>query len=109
MIRGWFCCTNNIGYINGIINKTGFVGGEVKIKILIMDYKVRFSIILVKLFLRRYLIYLKLNSLLVAMCSLILNSVYSVGFSFYKVLNNNLGTVVFLYFFTYILLVYKSI
>ena len=52
---------------------------KVEIGGLIVDYKVRFLIVLVKLFLRRYLICLELNSLLVAMCSLILGLIHSIG------------------------------
>ena len=91
-----------MGYIGSIISKAGSIGSKVKIK-------VRFSIVLVKLFLRRYLIYPKLNSPLVTIYSLILSLVYSIGSSFYRVLNNNSGTIVFLYFFTYILLVCRSV
>ena len=74
-----------------------------------MDCKVRFLIILIKLFLRRYLIYSKLNSLLVAIYSLTLSLVYSVGSFSYKVLNSDLGTVAFLYFLIYTLLVYRNV
>jgi len=77
--------------------------------VLIMDYKVRFLIVLVKLFLRRYLIRPKLNSPLVAIYSLILSLVYSIVSSSYKALNSNLGTIVFLYFLTYTLLVYRNV
>jgi len=74
-----------------------------------VDCKVRFLIILIKLFLRRYLIYSKLNSLLVAIYSLTLSLVYSVGSFSYKVLNSDLGTVAFLYFLIYTLLVYRNV
>ena len=96
-------------YTDSIISKVGFIGSKVKIRVLIMDCKVRFLIVLVKLFLKRYLIYPELNSPLITIYSLILYSVYSIKSSSYKVLNNNLETVVFLYFFTYILLVHRSI
>jgi hypothetical protein len=51
----------------------------------------------------------ELNSSPVTMCSLISSLVYFIRFSSYRVLNNDLKTIVFLYFFTYTLLVYKSI
>ena len=65
--------------------------------------------VLVKLFLRRYLIRPKLNSPLVAIYSLILSLVHSIGSSSYKVLNSDLGTVVFLCFLTYTPLVYRNV
>jgi len=76
--------------------------GKVKIRVLIV-------LVLVKLFLRRYLIRPKLNSPLVAIYSLILSLVHSIRSSSYKVLNSDLGTVAFLYFFTYIPLVYRNV
>ena len=66
-------------------------------------------LVLVKLFLKRYLIRPKLNSPPVAICSLILSLVYSIRYSSYKVLNSDLGTMAFLYFFTYTLLVRKNV
>ena len=81
-------------FMGGIISRVGFVVGKVKIRVLIV-------LVLVKLFLRRYLICSKLNSSLVAICSLILSLVHFVGSSSCKVLNSNLGTVAFLYFLTH--------
>jgi len=66
-------------------------------------------LMLVKLFLRRYLIHPKLNSPPVTICSLILSLVHSIGSSSYKVLNSNLGTMVFLYFLTHTPLVYRNV
>jgi hypothetical protein len=97
------------GFVGGIISRVGFVVGEVEIRVSIVDCKVRFLMVLVKLFLRRYLICPKLNSPLVAMYSLILSLVYSIGSSSYKVLNSNLGTMAFLYFLIYTLLVYRNV
>jgi len=89
-------------FIGGIISRVGFIVSKVKIRVLIV-------LVLVKLFLRRYLICPKLNSPLVAICSLILSLVYSIGSSSYKVLNSNLGTMVFLCFLTYTLLVRRNV
>ncbi len=50
-----------------------------------------------------YSIRLESNFPPIAICSLILNSVYSVGSSSYRVLKRDLGTVVCLCFFTYTL------
>jgi len=99
-----------MGFVGSIISRVGFMVGKIKIGISIIDYyKVRFLIVLVKLFLRRYLIYPKLNSPLVTIYSLILGLVYSIGSSSYKVLNSNLGTMAFIYFLTYMPLVYRNI
>jgi len=95
--------------MGGIISRVGFVVSKIKIRVLIIDYKVRFLIVLVKLFLRRYLICPKLNSPLVTICSLILSLVYSIGSSSYKVLNSNLGTMAFLYFLIHMLLVHRNV
>jgi len=84
------------------MSRVGFVVGEVKIRVLMV-------LVLVKLFLRRYLICPKLNSPLVAIYSLILSLVYFIGSSFYKVLNSNLGTVVFLYFLTHMPLICRNV
>ena len=91
-----------IGFIGGIISRVKFMVSKIKIRVLIV-------LVLAKLFLRRYLIYLKLNSPLITIYSLILNSVYSIGSSSYKVLNSNLGTIVFLYFLTHTLLVCRNV
>ena len=107
LIGGWFYYADKIGYIDGIISRVGFIVGKVKIRVLIIDRKVRFLI--VKLFLRRYLIRPKLNSPPVAIYSLILSLVYSIESSSYKVLNSDLGTIAFLYFLTYIPLVYRNV
>jgi len=88
--------------MGSIISRVEFIVNEVKIGVLMV-------LVLVKLFLRRYLIRPKLNSPLVAICSLILSLVYSIGSSSYKVLNSNLGTVAFLCFLTYTLLVYRNV
>ena len=106
LLKTQFYYTNKMDCTGSIINKVEFVGDKVKIKVIIVLVLV---LILVKLFLRRQAIYFKLNFLLVTIYSLILDLVYSVGSSSYKVLNNNLGTIVFLYFFTYILLVCRNI
>ena len=82
------------------------MAGEIEIRVSVVLVLV---LILVKLFLKRYLIYPKLNSPLVVIYSLILSSVHSVGSFFCKVLNSDLRTIVFLYFFTYMLLIYKNI
>ena len=87
----------------------------VTVRVLIVVYKIGFLVVLIlilvlaKLFLRRLLIYPKLNFLLAAIYSLISSLVHSIGSSFYRVLNSNLGTIVFLYFFTYTPLVCRSI
>jgi len=91
-----------MGFIGSIISRVGFMVGEVKIRVLMV-------LVLVKLFLRRYLIRSKLNSPPVAIYSLILSLVHSVGSSSYKVLNSDLGTVAFLCFLTYMLLVYRNV
>ena len=98
-----------IGFIGSIVSRVEFIVSKVKIGGLIIDRKVRFLMVLVKLFLRRYLICPKLNSPLVAICSLISSLVYSIGSSSYKVLNSNLGTIVFLYFLTYMPLVRRNV
>jgi len=58
-----------MGYIGSIIGRVGFIVGEVEVGVLIVVCKVGFLIVVVlvlaKLFLRRYLICLKLNSPLV--------------------------------------------
>ena len=66
-------------------------------------------LVLAKLFLRRQLIYPKINFPLVTMCSLISGLVYSIGSSFYKVLNSDLGTIVFLCFLIHTLLVCRNV
>ena len=107
--------TNKIGYTNriGCIGKIGYRVSKVKVRVLIVVYKVKFSVVLVlvlaKLFLKRQSIYFKLNFPIAIIYSLILSLVYFISSSFYKVLNNNLGTIVFLYFFTYTPLVRRSI
>ena len=85
------------------MSRVGFIVSKVKIRVLIMDCKVRFLIVLVKLFLKKYLIYPKLNSPLVAIYSLILNSVYSVESSSYSVLKSNYTAIIYLFFLTYTL------
>ena len=82
------------------------MASKVKIRVLMVLVLV---LILAKLFLRRYLICFKLNSPLVAIYSLISYLVYSVGSSSCKVLNSDLGTMEFLCFLTYTLLVYRNI
>ena len=108
LIGGWVYYTNKMGYIGSIISRVGFIVSKAKIRVSIVDRKVRFLIVLVKLFLRRYLIHPKLNTPLVTIYSLILYLVHSIGSSSYKVLNSNLGTVAFLYFLTYTLLVHRN-
>jgi len=98
-----------IGFMGGVISRVGFIVGKIKIGVLIVDHQVRFLIVLVKLFLRRYLICLKLNSSPVAIYSLILSLVYSIRSSSYKLLNSDLGTVAFLCFLTYTLLVRRNV
>ena len=66
-------------------------------------------LVLVKLFLRRQLIYSKVNFPLVAIYSLISGLVYSIGSSSCKVLNSDLGTIAFLYFLTHTLLVCRNV
>ena len=106
LIGGWFCCADKIGYIGSIVSRVGFVAGEVKIRVSVVLVLV---LIPAKLFLRRYLIYPKLNSPLVAIYSLTLSLVYSIGSSSYRVLNSDWGTIVFLYFLTYTLLVRRNV
>jgi len=91
-----------MGFVGGIISRIRFIVGKIKIRVLMV-------LVLVKLFLRRYLIYPKLNSPLVAIYSLILSLIYFIGSSSYKVLNSNLGTVAFLYFLVYTPLAYKNV
>jgi len=88
--------------VGGIISKVGFIVSKVKIRVLIV-------LVLVKLFLRRYLIHPKLNSPPVTIYSLILSLVHSIGSSSYKVLNSDLGTIAFLYFLTHTPLVCRNI
>ena len=101
---------NKVGYINEI----GYRVGKVKVRVLMVVYKIRFLVVLVlvlalaKLFLRRQLIYSKLNFPLATMYSLISSLVHSIGSCFCRVLNSNLGIVAFLYFLTYTLLVCRS-
>ena len=66
-------------------------------------------LVLAKLFLRRQLICPKVNFPLVTIYFLILGLVYSIGSSSYKVLNSDLGTVAFLYFFIHMLLVCRNV
>ena len=82
------------------------MAGKVKIGVLVVLVLI---LIPAKLFLKRYLIYPKLNSPLVTIYSLISSSVHSIGSSSYKVLNSDLGTIAFLYFLTYMLLVRRNI
>src|SRR6266702_1021711 len=103
---GWLCCINKMGCIGGVVSRVGFIAGEVEIGVLVVLVLV---LILVKLFLRRYLIHPELNSPLVAIYSLISSSVHFIGFFFYKVLNSDLGTIAFLYFFIYTPLVYRNV
>ena len=90
------------GIVDSIVSRVEFIVGEIKIRVLMV-------LVLAKLFLRRQLIYPKVNFPLVAMCSLILGSVYSIGSSSYKVLNSNLGTIAFLYFLIYTPLVHRNV
>jgi hypothetical protein len=92
------------GFIGGIVSRVGFMVGKVKIGVSIV-----LVLVLAKLFLRRYLIRPKLNSPPVAICSLISNSVHSIGSSSYRVLNSDLGTMAFLYFFTHTPLVHRNV
>ena len=97
--------TNEIGYTNkidytdrvGYIGKVGYRISKVKVKVLVVLVLV---LVLAKLFLRRQLIYSKLNFPLAIIYFLISNSVHFIGSSSYRVLNSNLKTVVFLYFLT---------
>jgi len=91
-----------IGFMGGIISRVWFIVSKVKIRVLIV-------LVLVKLFLRRYLIRPKLNTPLVAIYSLILSLVYSIETPSYNVLNSDLGTMAFLYFLTYTLLVHRNV
>jgi len=91
-----------MGFMGGIVSRVRFMVGKVKIGVLMV-------LVLIKLFLRRYLIRPKLNSPPVAICSLILSLVYSIGSSSYKVLNSDLGTVAFLCFLTYMPLVRRNV
>src|SRR6266568_2580423 len=102
----WLCCTDEIGCINSVVNRVGFVAGEIEIRVSVVLVLV---LILVKLFLKKYLICPELNSPLVAIYSLISSSVYSIRFSFYKVLNSDSGTVAFLCFFTHMPLIHRNV
>ena len=93
----------------GYTNEIGYRVSKVKVGVLIVVCKIGFLVVLVKLFLKRQLIRPKLNFPLVAIYSLILSLVHSVGSSSYRVLNSDLWTVAFLCFLTYILLVHRSI
>ena len=73
LIGDWFYYIDEMGYINSVINRVGFVAGKIEIGVLVVLVLV---LILVKLFLKRYLICPELNSPLVAIYSLILSSVY---------------------------------
>jgi len=88
--------------VGGIISRVGFVVSKIKIRVLMV-------LVLAKLFLRRQLIRPKVNFPLVTMYSLILGLVHPIGSSSYKVLNSDLGTVAFLYFFIYTLLVHRNV
>ena len=108
LLKPWL---NKVGYIN----KTGYKINKIKVRVLIIVYKVGFSVILVlvlvlaKLFLKKQLIHSELNFFLAIIYFLILGSVHFINSSSYRVLNSDLGTIVFLYFFTYTLLVHRSI
>ena len=96
LIRGWFCYTNEIGYAGNIISKAGFIGNKVKIRVIIV-------LILIRLLLKRWLICLKLNSLLVAIYSLILNSVHSISSSSCSIFKSDYRTITRLSFLTHTL------
>jgi hypothetical protein len=83
----WFCYANEMGCIGGVVNRVGFVAGEVKVGVSIVVLVL--MLIPAKLFLRRYLIRPKLNSPPVAIYSLTSYSVHSIRSSFCKVLNSN--------------------
>ena len=93
----------------GYTNKVGYRVSKVKVRVLMVVYRVRFSVILVlvlvlvlaKLFLRRWLICLKVNSPLFAVCSLILALVYSIGLSSCSVLQSDCRTITHLSFLTH--------
>ena len=114
-------CINEMGYTNkmgcidgiGYVEKIGCGVGEVEVRVLVVVCKVRILVVLVlalaKLFLRRQLICPKLNFPLATIYSLVLSLVHSIGSFFCRVLNSNLGTMAFLCFLTYMLLVYRSI
>ena len=72
--------------------------GEVEIRVLMV-----LVLILAKLFLKRYLICPELNSPPVAICSLILSLVYSVGSSSCSVLKSDCTAIIYLSFLTHIL------
>ena len=63
LIKDQFYYADKVGYTNSIISKAGFIGGEVKVGVLVV-------LILAKLFLKRQSIYLELNFPLVTICSL---------------------------------------
>ena len=85
-----------MGYIGSIMSKVGFIASEVEIGVVMV-------LVLVKLFLKRWLIHLELNSPLVAICFLILNSVHSVNLFSCNILKSDYETVTCLSFLTYIL------
>lgn len=64
--------------------------------------------LLAVLFFKMYSIRFKLNFHPAAMCLLILDIVQSIGSSSWIVLKSDLGTVVFLFFYTHTLLVRRS-
>ena len=82
------------GFIGGIVSRVGFVVGEIEIGVSMV-------LVLVKLFLRRYLIRPELNSPPVAICSLISSLVHSVGSFSYSVLKSDCGTMTRLSFLTH--------
>ena len=108
---------NKVGYINGIgcTNKVGYRVNKVKVRVSVVVYGVGFSVVLVlvlvlvKLFLRRQLIQSKLNFFLITIYSLISSLVHSISSSSYRVLYSDLGTMVFLYYFTHTPLFHRNI
>ena len=74
-----------------------------RVEFIASKVKIGVAMVLVKLFLKRYLICLELNSSLVAIYSLILSSVHSIGFSSCKVLNSDCAAVIHLSFLIYTL------
>jgi len=93
-----------MGYIGSIIGRTGFIGGIIsRVGFIVNKIKIRVLIVLMlaKLFLRRYLIYPKLNFSLVAIYSLISSLVHFIGSSSYRVLKSNYRTVTRLSFLTH--------
>ena len=68
LVGGWFYYTNKVGHVSSIINRTEFIASKVEIGVVMVLILV---LVLKKLFLRRQVICLELNSPPIIMQSLI--------------------------------------